>query len=196
MTCGNGIQRLQAVCRKLAEDGRYLTMDQENCSLIAQPTRIRPCSLRLCEGKWPLSAQILLIKRFVSTEKNNKIQNRDSIYLYWYFPDRLWQAWSNHTGPEEGVYPVEERQEVATGSRRLCLRSTLDNCGPSLPHSSHSQGPHPVAKRWKALGWLSTSLYNTSGVCENSAGPCVWRRDIYMYRRFGSRAFCPANRWQ
>lgn len=56
VTCGNGIQRLQTVCMKQAEDGRLLTMDPENCSLIAQPTRIRPCSLRLCEGKRSLSA--------------------------------------------------------------------------------------------------------------------------------------------
>lgn len=41
---------------KQVEDGRLLTVDPENCSLIAQPTRIRPCSLRLCEGKRSLSA--------------------------------------------------------------------------------------------------------------------------------------------
>uniref|UniRef100_A0A3B4X124 Uncharacterized protein n=1 Tax=Seriola lalandi dorsalis TaxID=1841481 RepID=A0A3B4X124_SERLL len=49
VSCGNGIQTLQTICRKHREDGRYWTIEPKNCSLIARPTRIRPCSLRLCE---------------------------------------------------------------------------------------------------------------------------------------------------
>uniref|UniRef100_A0A8D3D444 ADAMTS-like protein 1 n=1 Tax=Scophthalmus maximus TaxID=52904 RepID=A0A8D3D444_SCOMX len=45
VTCGNGIQTLRAVCRKIGEDGQYWTIDSKNCSLIARPSRIRPCSL-------------------------------------------------------------------------------------------------------------------------------------------------------
>lgn len=51
VSCGSGIQRLQAVCRKQGEDGTHWNVDPENCSLMERPTRIRPCSLRLCESK-------------------------------------------------------------------------------------------------------------------------------------------------
>lgn len=53
VTCGNGIQRLQAVCKKHGKDGGHWTVDPENCSQMARPNRIRPCSLRLCESKKP-----------------------------------------------------------------------------------------------------------------------------------------------
>uniref|UniRef100_A0A3Q3MYH6 PLAC domain-containing protein n=1 Tax=Labrus bergylta TaxID=56723 RepID=A0A3Q3MYH6_9LABR len=51
VTCGNGVQRLQAVCRKQKEDGAHWTVDPGNCSTMARPTKIRPCSLRPCESK-------------------------------------------------------------------------------------------------------------------------------------------------
>ncbi|KAM9836358.1 ADAMTS-like protein 1 [Aulostomus maculatus] len=50
VTCGNGIQRLQSVCRKLGEDGRHWTVGPENCSMTVRPSSIRPCSLRLCDN--------------------------------------------------------------------------------------------------------------------------------------------------
>uniref|UniRef100_A0AAQ5ZHR0 ADAMTS like 1 n=1 Tax=Amphiprion ocellaris TaxID=80972 RepID=A0AAQ5ZHR0_AMPOC len=51
VTCGNGIQSLQAICRKQGENGRYWTVDPKNCSLISKPDRVRPCSLKHCESK-------------------------------------------------------------------------------------------------------------------------------------------------
>uniref|UniRef100_I3JQ76 ADAMTS like 1 n=1 Tax=Oreochromis niloticus TaxID=8128 RepID=I3JQ76_ORENI len=51
VTCGNGIQTLQAVCRKKEVNGRYLTADPKNCSLLARPSRIQPCFFKPCESK-------------------------------------------------------------------------------------------------------------------------------------------------
>uniref|UniRef100_A0A3Q3WKL2 Uncharacterized protein n=1 Tax=Mola mola TaxID=94237 RepID=A0A3Q3WKL2_MOLML len=53
---------------KQGEDGRHWTVDPEDCSLIARPPRIRPCSLRLCESKrLPLNhcPQIAAFKSFL-----------------------------------------------------------------------------------------------------------------------------------
>uniref|UniRef100_A0AAQ6IJZ3 ADAMTS like 1 n=1 Tax=Anabas testudineus TaxID=64144 RepID=A0AAQ6IJZ3_ANATE len=50
VTCGSGIQRRQTVCRKQGDDQ---AVDSNNCSLKAQPVKIRPCSLRLCDSKRP-----------------------------------------------------------------------------------------------------------------------------------------------
>uniref|UniRef100_A0A3B3U9Z7 PLAC domain-containing protein n=1 Tax=Poecilia latipinna TaxID=48699 RepID=A0A3B3U9Z7_9TELE len=49
VTCGNGIQTLQAVCRKQGENGQYSIVNSINCSMIARPIRIRSCFLRHCE---------------------------------------------------------------------------------------------------------------------------------------------------
>uniref|UniRef100_A0A3B5L7B1 PLAC domain-containing protein n=1 Tax=Xiphophorus couchianus TaxID=32473 RepID=A0A3B5L7B1_9TELE len=51
VTCGNGIQTLQAVCRKQGENGQFSIINSINCSMIARPIRIRSCFLRHCEGK-------------------------------------------------------------------------------------------------------------------------------------------------
>uniref|UniRef100_A0A3P8U637 PLAC domain-containing protein n=1 Tax=Amphiprion percula TaxID=161767 RepID=A0A3P8U637_AMPPE len=57
VTCGNGIQSLQAICRKQGENGRYWTVDPKNCSLISKPDRVRPCSLKWRVDAWsPCSA--------------------------------------------------------------------------------------------------------------------------------------------
>uniref|UniRef100_A0AAV2KJD2 ADAMTS-like protein 1 n=1 Tax=Knipowitschia caucasica TaxID=637954 RepID=A0AAV2KJD2_KNICA len=50
VSCGTGVQRLQAVCRKQGEDGRYRTIHHTNCSQIAHPNSVRPCSFSLCEN--------------------------------------------------------------------------------------------------------------------------------------------------
>uniref|UniRef100_A0A4W6EH90 ADAMTS like 1 n=1 Tax=Lates calcarifer TaxID=8187 RepID=A0A4W6EH90_LATCA len=76
VSCGNGIQTLQAICRKQGEDGRYWTIDPKNCSLIARPTRIRPCSLRLCESKRPSPNPTILAQRkvYIQWRKGKKLQ--------------------------------------------------------------------------------------------------------------------------
>ncbi|XP_049591165.1 ADAMTS-like protein 1 isoform X3 [Syngnathus scovelli] len=58
-TCGNGMQRLEAVCMKQGEDGQYHTVDPNNCSSLGRPTRIRPCSLRLCKNSLKTEPTIL-----------------------------------------------------------------------------------------------------------------------------------------
>lgn len=109
---------------------------------------------------------------------------------------RVCQGGSYHTGPEEGVYPVEEGQEVTLGGGRLRLPSPLDNCGPSLPNPPLPQGPHPMVEGRKALDQPSTPLHNVTRICEDAAGSCVRCRDIHMRRRSGTRTFCPANYWE
>ncbi|XP_024910860.1 ADAMTS-like protein 1 isoform X6 [Cynoglossus semilaevis] len=75
VTCGNGIQTLQAVCRKLNEDGGYWTLDPKNCSLIPRPTRIRPCLFRLCENSIKPEPTILTQKKvYIQWRKGRKIQ--------------------------------------------------------------------------------------------------------------------------
>ncbi|XP_047242190.1 ADAMTS-like protein 1 isoform X4 [Girardinichthys multiradiatus] len=49
VTCGNGIQTLQAVCRRQAENGQYDITNSTNCSMITRLMRIRSCFLRHCE---------------------------------------------------------------------------------------------------------------------------------------------------
>uniref|UniRef100_A0A665XEX7 ADAMTS like 1 n=1 Tax=Echeneis naucrates TaxID=173247 RepID=A0A665XEX7_ECHNA len=77
VTCGNGIQSLQAICRKHTQDGKYWTIDPKNCSLIARPTRIRPCSLRLCESKNSIKPEPTILtqkKVYIQWRKSKKLQ--------------------------------------------------------------------------------------------------------------------------
>ncbi|KAG7497035.1 ADAMTS 1 isoform X1 [Solea senegalensis] len=75
VTCGNGIQTLQAICRKVQADGQYWTMDPKNCSLNSRPTRIQPCLLRLCESSVKPDPTILTQKKvYIQWRKGKKIQ--------------------------------------------------------------------------------------------------------------------------
>ncbi|KAG7243310.1 hypothetical protein INR49_011765 [Caranx melampygus] len=75
VTCGNGIQTLQAICRKQRGDGRYWTLDPKNCSLTARPTRIRSCSLRLCENSIKPEPTILAQRKvYIQWRKGKKLQ--------------------------------------------------------------------------------------------------------------------------
>ncbi|KAL6118680.1 adamtsl1 [Pungitius sinensis] len=83
VTCGNGIQRLQAVCRKQGEDGGHRTVDSENCSLMARPTRIRLCSLRLCENSVKPHPSILAQRKlYIQWRKGKKLQLVVGGYAY------------------------------------------------------------------------------------------------------------------
>ncbi|XP_075968419.1 ADAMTS-like protein 1 [Anarhichas minor] len=83
VTCGNGIQRLQAVCRKQGEDRGHWTVDPENCSLMARPTRIRPCSLRLCDNSVKPNPTILAQRKvYIQWRKGKKLQLVVGGYAY------------------------------------------------------------------------------------------------------------------
>ncbi|KAK9524659.1 hypothetical protein VZT92_017031 [Zoarces viviparus] len=83
VTCGNGIQRLQAVCRKQGEDRGHWTVDPENCSLMAQPIRIRPCSLRLCDNSVKPNPTILAQRKvYIQWRKGKKLQLVVGGYAY------------------------------------------------------------------------------------------------------------------
>ncbi|XP_061664181.1 ADAMTS-like protein 1 isoform X2 [Syngnathoides biaculeatus] len=64
VTCGNGMQRLEALCGKQGEDGRSRTVHPSNCSSLARPTGIRLCSLRLCKNS-PNPSPAILAQRNV-----------------------------------------------------------------------------------------------------------------------------------
>ncbi|KAM8897838.1 ADAMTS-like protein 1 isoform 1-T1 [Spinachia spinachia] len=75
VTCGNGIQRLQAVCREQGDDEGHWTVDSENCSLMARPTRIRLCSLRLCVDSVKSPPTILAQRKlYIQWRKGKKLQ--------------------------------------------------------------------------------------------------------------------------
>nr|XP_046236541.1 ADAMTS-like protein 1 isoform X1 [Scatophagus argus] len=83
VTCGNGIQRLQTVCRKQGEDEGHWTIDPENCSLMPRPTRIRPCSLRLCENSVKPGAAILTQRKvYIQWRKGKKLHLVVGGYAY------------------------------------------------------------------------------------------------------------------
>ncbi|XP_061816938.1 ADAMTS-like protein 1 isoform X1 [Nerophis lumbriciformis] len=74
VTCGNGIQRLEAVCRKQGEDGRHQTIDSNNCASEARPTRVRPCSLRLCKNFLKPGPAILAQRNvYIQWRKSKKV---------------------------------------------------------------------------------------------------------------------------
>ncbi|TMS01963.1 ADAMTS-like protein 1 [Larimichthys crocea] len=83
VTCGNGIQRLQSVCRKQGEDGGHWTVNPENCSLMARPTRIRPCSLRHCENSAKPDPTILAQRKvYIQWRKGKKLHLVVGGYAY------------------------------------------------------------------------------------------------------------------
>ncbi|XP_051934232.1 ADAMTS-like protein 1 isoform X1 [Hippocampus zosterae] len=74
VTCGNGMQRLEAVCRKQGQDGQYHTVDPNNCSSLERPTRIRPCSLRLCKNSLKPDPTILAQRNvYIQWRKSKKV---------------------------------------------------------------------------------------------------------------------------
>ncbi|XP_068164161.1 ADAMTS-like protein 1 isoform X3 [Antennarius striatus] len=83
VTCGSGVQRLQTICRKQGEDRGYLTIDPENCSMMAQPTRIRPCSLRLCDNPVKPNPTILAQRKvYIQWRKGKKLHLVVGGYAY------------------------------------------------------------------------------------------------------------------
>ncbi|XP_044040581.1 ADAMTS-like protein 1 isoform X3 [Siniperca chuatsi] len=83
VTCGKGIQRLQSICRKQGEDGGHWTVDPKNCSLMARPTRIRPCSQRLCENSVKPDPTILAQRKvYIQWRKGKKLHLIVGGYAY------------------------------------------------------------------------------------------------------------------
>ncbi|XP_055012800.1 ADAMTS-like protein 1 [Boleophthalmus pectinirostris] len=83
VTCGTGVQRLQAVCRKQGEDGRYRTIHPTNCSQIAHPNSVRPCSLSLCDNSIkPGPTNQPPKKVYIQWQKGKKLQLLVGGYAY------------------------------------------------------------------------------------------------------------------
>ncbi|CAN9509520.1 unnamed protein product [Ophioblennius macclurei] len=83
VTCENGVQILQAVCRKLGENGQYSTVDQKECHELARPIRSRPCSLRLCDnGAKPDPSILAQRKVYIQWRKGKKVQLVVGGYAY------------------------------------------------------------------------------------------------------------------
>ncbi|KAM4714553.1 ADAMTS-like protein 1 isoform 1-T1 [Anableps anableps] len=83
VTCGNGIQTLQAVCRKQGENGQFNIISSANCSMIARPIRIRSCFLRHCEDSPKPDATILAQRKvYIQWKKSKKVQLVVGGYAY------------------------------------------------------------------------------------------------------------------
>ncbi|XP_032439407.1 ADAMTS-like protein 1 isoform X4 [Xiphophorus hellerii] len=83
VTCGNGIQTLQAVCRKQGENGQFSIINSINCSMIARPIRIRSCFLRHCEDSPKPDATILGQRKvYIQWKKSKKLQLVVGGYAY------------------------------------------------------------------------------------------------------------------
>ncbi|KAM3590519.1 uncharacterized protein V6R79_011056 [Siganus canaliculatus] len=74
VTCGDGFQKLQAICRKQGADGKPQTIDPENCSPMTQPTTIRPCSVMLCDNSVKRDPAILAQRKvYIQWRKGKKL---------------------------------------------------------------------------------------------------------------------------
>ncbi|XP_069026392.1 ADAMTS-like protein 1 [Embiotoca jacksoni] len=83
VTSGKGIQTQQTVCRKKGENGRYWTIDPKNCSLLARPIRIRPCSVRHCDNSIKPDPTILAQRKvYIQWRKGKKVQLVVGGYAY------------------------------------------------------------------------------------------------------------------
>ncbi|KAK5622669.1 hypothetical protein CRENBAI_026490 [Crenichthys baileyi] len=83
VTCGNGIQTLQAVCRRQAENGQYDIINSTNCSMITRLIRIRSCFLRHCEVSPKPDATILAQRKvYIQWKKSKKVQLAVGGYAY------------------------------------------------------------------------------------------------------------------
>uniref|UniRef100_A0A7N8XC05 ADAMTS like 1 n=1 Tax=Mastacembelus armatus TaxID=205130 RepID=A0A7N8XC05_9TELE len=85
VTCGNGIQRLQAVCRKEGEDGEQWTVDPKNCSLMALVLCIYPftCPINFIADSIKHDPTILAQRRvYVQWRKSKKLQFVVGGYAY------------------------------------------------------------------------------------------------------------------
>ncbi|KAF3698002.1 ADAMTS-like protein 1 [Channa argus] len=80
VTCGNGIQRLQAICRKQGDDW---PLDPKNCSSAARPVRLRPCTLRLCDNSIKSDPTILAQRKvYIQWRKGKKLHLVVGGYAY------------------------------------------------------------------------------------------------------------------
>ncbi|XP_029932614.1 ADAMTS-like protein 1 isoform X2 [Myripristis murdjan] len=88
VTCGDGIQRLQAVCKRQGEDEQYQIVAPETCAPALKPTSIRACSLRPCEKNIKLEVikpdPTILAQRkvYIQWRKGKKLQFVVGGYAY------------------------------------------------------------------------------------------------------------------
>lgn len=51
VTCGKGVQRREAVCRRQTASGQLVTLDRSACSDLPLPPLIRSCRMSPCSSK-------------------------------------------------------------------------------------------------------------------------------------------------
>ncbi|MGH0153100.1 UNVERIFIED_CONTAM: hypothetical protein FKN15_061142 [Acipenser sinensis] len=86
-SCGEGIQVLPVVCRKMDENGQYVTLDSSSCSNLLQPSSVRPCSLASCARSLNLGQKlaphiITSRKVYMQLRKERKLQFVMGGYAY------------------------------------------------------------------------------------------------------------------
>ncbi|KAK6493207.1 ADAMTS-like protein 1 [Huso huso] len=86
-SCGEGTQVLPVVCRKMDENGQYVTLDSSSCSNLLQPSSVRPCSLASCARSLNLGQKlaphiITLRKVYMQFRKERKLQFVMGGYAY------------------------------------------------------------------------------------------------------------------
>ncbi|RXM99651.1 ADAMTS-like protein 1 [Acipenser ruthenus] len=86
-SCGEGNQVLLVVCRKMDENGEYVTLSSSACSNLRQPPSVRPCSLASCArplnpGQKLAPHIITLRKVYMQLRKERKLQFIMGGYAY------------------------------------------------------------------------------------------------------------------
>ncbi|CAG5929303.1 unnamed protein product [Menidia menidia] len=83
VSCGHGIQTLQASCQQHGENGQYWTTDPKNCSMMPRPIRIRPCFPRHCENSLKADPTILAQRKvYIQWRKGKKVHLVVGGYAY------------------------------------------------------------------------------------------------------------------
>ncbi|KAM3857602.1 ADAMTS-like protein 1 [Diretmus argenteus] len=83
VTCGDGVQRLQASCKRQGEDGQHRTVAPESCALMPRPTSIRTCSLKPCDKVVKPDPTILAQRKvYIQWRKGKKLQFVVGGYAY------------------------------------------------------------------------------------------------------------------
>ncbi|XP_038130317.1 ADAMTS-like protein 1 isoform X2 [Cyprinodon tularosa] len=83
VTCGHGIQTLQAVCRRQRENGLYEMINSTHCLMTAHPIRFRSCFLKHCEDSTENDGTILAKRKvYIQWRKSKRVQLAVGGYAY------------------------------------------------------------------------------------------------------------------
>ncbi|XP_043917142.1 ADAMTS-like protein 1 [Protopterus annectens] len=79
VSCGEGTQSRIVICKKMLQDGIYITVNSSQCSSVPDPQLVKPCSLPSCpKSSRPSQKQdphILAVKKiYIQSRKEKKLQ--------------------------------------------------------------------------------------------------------------------------